>query len=272
MLKKLEDKLEELREEGYDFQLSHYFNKAWEIFTQDTGMMVLYTVLLLFGLGIISLIPIIGGLIRILFQTPLLMGYAYVSYRIYHNQGFEFSNFFDGIKDFAKIFVINLLTGMIVAAAIIPFFIFIFYKLTNGFDFQSFGNPNLMFDTYTPMMWVQIIIISFILMIPAIYLGLCFQFSAFLVVFASMDFGKAIKWSWIIVNKKIFHFILMSFLLGFVLMISILPVGLGLFISIPFLFIIKYVMFHEILDFGTLQHDNRDEIQDYLSEGNNEGY
>ncbi len=266
MQQKIEDKIEEIRASGFDFKFSFYFSKAWEIFSFNSGMMILYTILLFLGLGILSLIPLIGGMIRLLFQTPLIMGYAYVTYRIHHHQAIEFGNYFDGIKDFAKIFVINLLTGICIFIAVLPALIYIIYMLTNGFDFSSFNNPGFLFDSLNPLRLFKIIIVSFILLLPALYLSIGFQFSSYFVVFAGADYGTSIKWSMMIANKHVFSFILLDFTLAMLVIVSVLPLGLGLFVSIPFALIIKYVMFHDILAFDNISHANRDEVQDYLNE------
>ncbi len=265
MLKTIEQRVDEIRREGYEFRLTDYINRAIEVVKEDIGMMIVYTIILFVGLTIISLIGIIGFIIRILFQSALFMGYAYVANRIYYNKPVEISNYFDGIKDFGKLLVTILLQGAFFLLAAIPAMIYLFYLLLSHYDFKYIDPNNLRnYEQITELL--KFVLTMTVSLLPMIYLTICFQLSFFLVVFARADYWNSIKWSFIIVNKKIFHFILLSFLVGMIIIISIIPCGLGLLVSIPFSFVMKYVLFHEILDFDNIQHPNRDEIHDYLTE------
>ena len=92
------------------------------------------------------------------------------------------------------------------------------------------------------------------------------QFSVYFVVFVNADSVKAIQWSFIIVNKKLGHFILMGIVIGAMVVLSLIPFLLGLLVMIPLSFLIKYVMFHEILNLENIDHANRDKVNDFLLE------
>jgi len=267
MLQSIEERIEQIKSEGYDFSIKHFINKAWELFKIEAGSMIGYCVLLILGFAIVTFIPFIGPLSRALFQTPLMMGFVYVGARLYQNKTIEFSNYFDGIKDFLKILIISLLNGIFILLTLLPAIIFMLYKLTNGFDLDILRSPgNIMPLLQNPAVILSLALGLFLLVLPAFYLSLCMQFSVYFVIFLNADYWKAIQWSILIVNKKIGHFILMSIVIGALVILSLIPFLLGLLIIIPLSFLIKYVMFHEIVNLDHIDHANRDRVDDFLSQ------
>jgi hypothetical protein len=267
MLLSIEERIEQIKSEGYEFSINHFINKAWELFKKEAGSMIGYCVLLIFGFAIVTFIPFIGPLSRLLFQTPLMMGFVYVGARLYQNKTIEFSNYFDGIKDFLKILIISLLNGIFIGLTLLPAIIFTLYKLTNGFDLDFLRSPgNIMPLLQNPTVILSLALGLFLLVLPAFYLSLCMQFSIYFVIFLNADYWKAIQWSIVIVNKKIGHFILMGIVIGALVILSLIPFLLGLLIIIPLSFLIKYVMFHEIVDLDHIDHANRDKVDDFLSQ------
>jgi hypothetical protein len=267
MLQSIEERIEQIKSEGYDFSIKHFINKAWELFKIEAGSMIGYCVLLILGFAIVTFIPFIGPLSRALFQTPLMMGFVYVAARLYQNKTIEFSNYFDGIKDFLKILIISLLNGIFILLTLLPAIIFMLYKLTNGFDLDILRSPgNIMPLLQNPAVILSLALGLFLLVLPAFYLSLCMQFSVYFVIFLNADYWKAIQWSIVIVNKKIGHFILMSIVIGALVILSFIPFLLGLLIIIPLSFLIKYVMFHEIVNLDHIDHANRDRVDDFLSQ------
>jgi len=271
MLLSIEERIEQIKSDGYKFSINHFINKAWELFKIEAGSMIGYCLLLIVGFAIVTFIPFIGAVARILFQTPLMMGFVYVAARLYQNKTIEFSNYFDGIKDFLKILVISLLNGIFIGLTLLPAVIFMLYKLTNGFDLSILRSPeNIMPLLESPSIILSLILGMFLLLLPTFYLSICIQFSVYFVIFLDADYWKAIQWSIIIVNKKIGHFILMGIVIGLLVLLSLIPFLLGLLVMIPLSFLIKYVMFHEILDLDRIDHANRNKIDDFLSQKDNQ--
>ena len=148
MLLSIEERIEQIKEDGYDFSINHFITKAWDLFKTEAGTMIGYCVLLIVGFAIVTFIPVIGAIVRILFQVPLMMGFVYVGARLYQNKVIEFSNYFDGIKDFLKILLISLLTGLFIAFSLVPAGIFCVYMITDGFNLAILRSP----DQITPLL------------------------------------------------------------------------------------------------------------------------
>lgn len=84
-------------------------------------------------------------------------------------------------------------------------------------------------------------------------------------VFAKIEFWDSIKISAKIINKKWFNFFGLVIVLILINIVGTIPVGLGLFITIPFSFATIYACYKDIVGFGiTAERDITDHLVDDL--------
>lgn len=84
--------LEELRANGYKFEISRYFSVGWSAMKPEIGMYILFTVLLAVILAISSFIPFA----QILIQVPLTAGFFVYGRRVLLEEKPDFGDFFGG--------------------------------------------------------------------------------------------------------------------------------------------------------------------------------
>ena len=91
-----------LWEEGYDFDLSKYINRGWEIFKGNAANFVVFSLIYTLAAGAF------GGLLQILIGAPLAAGFFIVADKIAKNESTEFGDFFKGFDHFVQLILGNL--------------------------------------------------------------------------------------------------------------------------------------------------------------------
>jgi hypothetical protein len=270
-MKTIEEKIEEIKNEGYNLSISDMISESIDLYKEHFGLIfgffALNVVISLVLSFVAKLIPYgIGSAFSSFIQMPMSLGILYVVHRIKNNRDFSFENFFDGYKDFAKIIIINLITFVILLPVLSPAIIFIVYKVYNGFDINSLNDPALMADMMRSGEFLSLIAITFLLSLGAIYVGFCLQFASMLVLFLGVDYGNAFKWSFSVVNKNFFSVFGFNFLIGIVSLIGIFACFIGMFFTLPVVLVGKYILFYHVFDVKNLDHPMRDKIHDYLED------
>ena len=269
-MKTIDEKINELKSEGYDFSISNIISDSFDLYKLHLGLFVGFFVVYFIGAAIVSAIAglIPYGIGRIAFQVgvaPMSLGAFYVLHRIKNNREFSFENFFDGYKDFTKIIIYTLLNFLIILPALSLVIIYIIYKVYQGFDFvRAFSDPQTMQELIMSGEFFKMYAIIILLALPALYVSFCFQFVSFLVLFLNVDYSNAFKWSFSIVNKRIFKLIACHFVLGIIALSGIILCGIGIIFTIPIIYFGQYLLFYHIFDISNLDHPMRDKIHDYL--------
>lgn len=100
--------IERLARDGYDFDMNHYIDRGYKIFSSKMGMFVGYT-------AIYFLVSLIGGtgygsIVNLVLRGPLLAGFFIVANAIIRNESLSFDRFFDGFKLFLPLFLAELVS------------------------------------------------------------------------------------------------------------------------------------------------------------------
>lgn len=112
-------KVERLRTQGYEVNISGYISEAFAIFKKDAGSFIGYTLVFIaisVGLG---LIPIIGQIASAIISPALVIGYAVVSQRIRKGEAYGFNNFFDGFQKVFPLFLGQFVSGILVVIGMV---------------------------------------------------------------------------------------------------------------------------------------------------------
>lgn len=235
------DRLEQIAEDGYDFQFGEYFSKGWQLFSDQAGGFIGYTFLAGMISMIVGLIPFVGSFAGIFVNPVLIAGFLIVAYKLDRNQNVQFGDFFKGFDNIGQLGLTNFIVSLIVLAACVPFFVVagmsVFELIMNGGleeDMQVF------FETFN---WSSL----FLLIIPLIVTFLL-SWSTYFVALYRLEFMDAIKLSYKIILKNWIMIFLFSIVVSFVMGAGVLLLGVGLLLSVPLGMCCIYAAFADVTD------------------------
>ena len=128
------ERIQQISDDGFDFSIGDCLTEAFDIFKQNVGGFLGFTALLL-GLNVLPNLMgfpmdeeglITSGLFSIaigFISIPLGVGPALVAKKIYHNEPYEFNDFFGGFKHFGNLLIAAILMMFAVMAGV---FLFVF--------------------------------------------------------------------------------------------------------------------------------------------------
>lgn len=224
-------------EAPFDFRTNYYLNEGFAIFKKNIGGfigMMLLTVLMYIVLG---LIPFLGGIASSLLGILFSAGVIIVVKKIRNGENVQFNDFFSAFNNAGPAIVVSFMQGLIIMLSAIPalvvFFVVFFAQISSG------GTP----DSSTMFMMIPLFLL---LLIPTIFLTMCYMFSMHIVLFVNQDFWTAMEASRKLVMKN-----WMS-ALGFVLSLGILSIlvilltcGIGYIVMAPVATAAMYLAFED---------------------------
>lgn len=244
----IQRRLEEIRQNGYEFKFGEYINSGFNIFGRQAGIFIGFTVIV-FLIGLVSsLIPIIGGIgYQFVLAQPLLVGFILVSYAIILGKNVSFNDAFGGFKMLGQLVLWALLSFGIQIVVILPI---ILLTGTFGPIISVYGD---IFSGRTPdpqasllLFKSMIVAISIIIMVMlVIYTFL--TFTLHFICIAKLDVISALKASITVVRKNFFSVLLMWIVLGLFVVIGAIPCGLGLLVAFPLIYTVNTAAFMDIL-------------------------
>ena len=132
-----EEKIQDLIQNGYEFDIGYYLSKGYEILKENFGNFIGYTVLYILIAIIGSLIPGIGTIVSIVLPAPLVAGFYIVARKINKDKSYEFGDFFKGFDFFLQLFLSALISGIFVIVGLLLLIIPGLY-LCVAYSFTSF--------------------------------------------------------------------------------------------------------------------------------------
>lgn len=143
-----EKAINRLIEEGFDFDMSHYMERGFKIFSAKMSLFVLFTALF-FIINILTYYLSVG-LGMVIVRSAFLAGYFIVANSVLRNEEVTFERFFDGFKMFFPLFVSSLIIWVF---STIGFFLLVFPFIYVSVAY-SFTTPFIVFfkmDFWTAM-------------------------------------------------------------------------------------------------------------------------
>jgi len=176
--------------------------------------------------------------------------YSTINIQRYFRQGWEM--FRENVGEFIGftlvIFAVWLVSAMFdagssllfsaVAAPLYSGYSIVAFKLSNGHPFQ-FSDFFKGFSYFLPLFLVSfastlLVSIGFVLLLlPGIYLAICYMFTTFLVIDYRMEFWQAMEMSRTIISRNWFSFFGFACVLFALNLLGALAFGIGLLITIP---------------------------------------
>lgn len=111
----IQEKAAQLIQHGYQTDAGAYIRRGWEIFQQDMGMFIAYTVLTL----AISLVAAFIPFGPLLVSGPLTAGFYIVANKISKGETYGFGTFFKGFDFFVQLLLYTLIGGIFIALGLL---------------------------------------------------------------------------------------------------------------------------------------------------------
>ncbi len=109
----IQERVNHLAITGYQLNLSYCISQGYEVFKQNIGGFVLYT-LVYFGMSmVLGFIPLVGGLGAAALGSALSAGVFLAAKKVKNGETVEFGQFFDGFKLGAPIFLVGLISQLL---------------------------------------------------------------------------------------------------------------------------------------------------------------
>lgn len=213
--------LEEVMSKGIQVNAGSCISRSWNLWKKNWRLVVGATFLVLLCNRLAGFLPVIGVLLSLLLQGPL-MGGLYVLYlKLIRGEQANVGDAFGGLsKGFWRLCGTFILCSIIIGCPFLPF----------GFycGFKS-GQPDLVTK---PLFWI--------LLLPAftgmVYFGVGFLFSLFLSADLELKPMDALRVSRRVTSSKWFSFFGLAVLGGLVASIGLFACFVGIFFTLPILY------------------------------------
>lgn len=256
-------KIQKIIDEDYKFRFGDYFSDAAKILEEYWLELIGFFVFYFFASYSINLVPDFGSLVTTLFGPVLLSGvYIFIRKGVVDRKN-SFDDFFEGFKFINQILPRVLATNVIILMAAVPFGYFVYESGLVDWVIEVVQNPNdsenlaESFPGFPPLY-------SLFLLIPVFYFAISYMWADLFIVMKKMNFWDAMEASRQVITNNwmtIFLFYLVIFI-GIILSVFV-TCGFGILISIPFLFIINYVAFADVIGLNDAEEEDGD-IFDHL--------
>jgi hypothetical protein len=257
--------VEKLLEEDYEFKFGDYISDGFSILKDNLGGFVIFTILFIGITTFVSLIPFIGSMINTLVISPALVAGMYiVAHKVWKDENREFGDFFSGFNHVTQLALVALVSGIILLLSLIPFGMLNmslgtwYWDLMQNMD-SLFEDPEILMEGYPGFSsW------TFVLLIPAIYLGLAYTWAPLFVVFHKLNFWDALEASRIMITKKWFIYLLFIIVLVLIVAVGFLGFCIGLLFTIPAYYCIMFAAFADVTRLDEIDNSENGDILDHL--------
>jgi hypothetical protein len=263
--------LDELKTDKSTFSIGQALSDGWNIVSKHLGYYILGGVIAVVIGGAVGIIPFAGSIANNLILSPCLMaGAVYVTWRISLGKGWtDFGDMFKGFKYLQPIVISTLIQGVITAALVLlVFFNFLselidIFKLSQSAD--MFTRQDELGNAFLDLIRNSKFVVSLLLlMVALLFISVLWVFKSHFIIIYKMQAWPAMEMSRRIARHNLFQLLGFFILMGFILIISALPCGIGLLFTLPWFIGATYSAFAQIT------HCDQDEINkdmfDFMAE------
>ena len=103
----------------YQVHIGDYFSTGMNLFKQNLGNFIGFTLVFLIINSVLSFIPVVGSIISMGVNGPLVAGYYLVAKKLINNETTEFGDFFAGFSYFLPLFLAGLVSSLFITLGIL---------------------------------------------------------------------------------------------------------------------------------------------------------
>ena len=218
-----------------EFSKREIITSAWNILKPNLGLMVL-TIVFIFSLNLIfgivqdrllqdvTLQSILFTVAAYLFQMGLNLGMLRICLNLIYNKDGDFSQLFGSFHLLIPYLLASLISLAILLLATTPGIILLLSSISSDLDMLQAAETWGGVSTKIPVL---------IIIIPLVYISLRLQFYDYFLVDEECNIVEAVKKSIAITKGYVMELFLLGAVMSIIVLVSIIPLGAGLFISIP---------------------------------------
>jgi len=243
----MEQRIENIREFGYEVNISKYISNAASIFGKKgwsfVGIQFVFF-LIIIPLAFLSMIPFVGSLIVQLVVACLWVGFYIAAQKISTEQPFSFSNFFGGFEYFKNISIKTLIIFAFMFGLLLIFMLVGAIVGSNLISLDNFSQDIAMMMQQSIGMF-QIVIFGVLILVMCVYM--IWLFADQFILFANMGAWEAMEASRKVISKKFFSIVLFMLALILLNIVGAMLVVIGLLVTMPISFIAIYCAWEDIM-------------------------
>ena len=200
----------QVRARDYEHDIGAYWNRAWEVFKSDPGLIIGVFVVFSLCFLIVNVIPYLSTVTSLIFGGPLMGGLCVFFLKKLRNQPTVFGDGFAGFGPrFGQLLLGNLIPNLLVGAIMIPFVIVV--ALLFALVVPAIQNSGSA-DGIQVAMMIGGGLVVLVGVCIAVYFQYCWIFTLWLIADKNMTFWPAMSLSREVVRKHWWQ----TFLLGLV--------------------------------------------------------
>jgi len=231
-----------------EFSKNEIITSAWNILKPNLGLMIL-AMLFIFSLNIIlgivqdrllqdlTLQSILFTASAYLFQMGLNLGVLKICLNIIYNKGGDFSQLFGSFHLLIPYLLATLISLSILLLAAMPGIMLLLSSVSSDLD---------MLQTAETWGSLSTTISVLIIIIPLVYISLRLQFYDYFLVDEECNIIEAVKKSMAITKGYVMELFLLGAAMSIIVLVSIIPLGAGLLISIPLVTMVNTYVYQKL--------------------------
>ena len=231
-----------------EFSKKEIITSAWNILKPNLGLMVL-VIVFIFSLNLIlgivqdrllqdvTLQSILFTVAAYLFQMGLNLGMLRICLNLIYNKDGDFSQLFGSFHLLIPYLLASLITLSILLLVAAPGIILLLSSISSDLDMLQAAETWGGVSTTIPVL---------IIIIPLVYISLRLQFYDYFLVDGESNIVEAVKKSMAITKGYVMELFLLGAVMSIIVLVSIIPLGVGLFISIPLTIIVNTHVYQQL--------------------------
>jgi len=245
----LQEKVQQLTSEGYEFKFGHYLSKGWELFGKKPGHFIGFFFLSMIMAIVAAFIPIIGSIAAQILGAVLMVGYYVFCRNIYLNTNPSFDDFFKGFNSIGRLAVIQLILLGFIIIIMLPLMIYGFSLVFKGV-FSAMSHPEYydptpmeMFSWFDLQALIPLMIITYLFLF---FIQTIYMFAVPITHFYQASAWQSMEASRKVIQKRFFHFFGLIIVLALINILGVLCFFVGLMVTIPLTYTTMYAAFNDI--------------------------
>jgi uncharacterized membrane protein len=223
-----------------------WISSAFKLFGQAPGIWILNIVILFFLTIFMAFIPILGSIATNLLMPVITAGIMLGCRALESGDRLRVEHLFAGFQNRAGQLILVGLFGLVGAIVLVIGLIILAVVLFGSGIMQNWGDEAAFATWMMEQGWMMLILLVLIATALFIPLAMALWYAPALVVFHEMEALTAMKNSFLGCVKNIVPFLLYGIVLFVLMILAVIPIGLGLLVIVPVMYASIYTSYRDI--------------------------